>query len=740
MRLTGGGRMSERGRARARLSSIAIVIFILLCFQFFQLVSLDFLSAVGGPVVSEAPLVSKIQKMTELLESSTTRYYVYDDEKFVLSDIRAKAIQDAPKTWSNKWGQRYSKYAEGEIRWIEALERHPQRTRDPCEADFFVVPIPVTATIFWGQPQLFRDAFLTLFDSALFLQHPERHVAAFTTTEKVFGWDFWGLSDEEMKKFQSSIIVRDSNVAGLEKRHKKLFFPGRNTELEAKYFGHVVSLGYGGEGSNPSRPYDPVTLEKWNRKQFWFFYHTRREPSLANSTQFRQFFTNSSPLESFEHQPVSIGFDILPDEWIRIFSDAKFCLIIRGDQPGSTSLTRALRAGCMPMIISEALPVFQSLYSKTLQYDDFALIVKEEDFIEDPIGTLDKAVLLSNAGLEEKLEGLRLMQRIVSADQSDSLFVPAFAREIVGIMKDKGGATGLNIPQCDNNKYAPLAMPSTDAKMLSCLKQILLNKELPIIPQSPKYSDGTPRTALNHKGQELSFLGAQFAHHGDTGDYKRWNKSIQMARDSPMPQLQQGTEKSPCLVLEIGAHREAISSRGHIKKYPNCQYHAYEVIPQFAEELKDNWEGEPRMHVHPYGLAENDMEIKVDIEALAGVSTFTGESVGGKTAESTVTGQIRSFDFALSEIGQLHNRTADAVIPTLLDINCEGCEYNLLLQAKKHGFIERVPVILIGWHAYGEVGVGARAWELCQVRAMLSETHRMAYGLGFGWERWVLKA
>lgn len=127
----------------------------------------------------------------------------------------------------------------------------------------------------------------------------------------------------------------------------------------------------------------------------------------------------------------------------------------------------------------------------------------------------------------------------------------------------------LHIFACNyRNQATSLPMPSTDAKMLSCLKQILLNKELPIISQSPIHSDGSPRTALNGKGREVPFLGAQFAHHGDTGDWRRWNKSIQMARAQPMPQLQQGTEESPCIVLEIGAHREAKSSQGHIKKYP----------------------------------------------------------------------------------------------------------------------------------------------------------------------------
>eukprot|EP00984_Skeletonema_dohrnii_P024006 scaffold13115_cov139-Skeletonema_dohrnii-CCMP3373.AAC.4 len=80
------------------------------------------------------------------------------------------------------------------------------------------------------------------------------------------------------------------------------------------------------------------------------------------------------------------------------------------------------------------------------------LIVKEEDFLEDPVGSLDKAISLSKTKLEEKLEGLRLMQRIVSADQSDSLFVPAFAREIVETMKEKGLATGpISTPLCNSS-------------------------------------------------------------------------------------------------------------------------------------------------------------------------------------------------------------------------------------------------------------------------------------------------
>ena len=67
------------------------------------------------------------------------------------------------------------------------------------------------------------------------------------------------------------------------------------------------------------------------------------------------------------------------------------------------------------------------------------------------------------------------MQRIVSADQLDSLFVPAFAREIFETLKEKGLAARVNSSACNRYQYASSVVSSTDTKMLTCLKQMLLN-------------------------------------------------------------------------------------------------------------------------------------------------------------------------------------------------------------------------------------------------------------------------
>ena len=58
--------------------------------------------------------------------------------------------------------------------------------------------------------------------------------------------------------------------------------------------------------------------------------------------------------------------------------------------------------------------------------DDYAVLIDERRFVEDPIGTLvSDLVGLSEESIRTKLEGLRYAQRIMLMDHPDSLFIPA---------------------------------------------------------------------------------------------------------------------------------------------------------------------------------------------------------------------------------------------------------------------------------------------------------------------------
>jgi len=219
--------------------------------------------------------------------------------------------------------------------------------------------------------------------------------------------------------------------------------------------------------------------------------------------------------------------------------------------------------------------------------------------------------------------------------------------------------------------------------------------------------------------------GRVWAHHWDARN-PQWNQDIRFAE---MPELA-SSQNTSCSVWEVGAHKRADDTRTLLGKYPKCEYHAYEPIPVFFATLSKHWKSTLNVHTHNYGLAKEDGGFKVTDSIIKGQSTYIGDSKESEGGEG-VTAVIKSFDYAVREAGAK---------PTLLHMNCEGCEWTLLPGAVESGFIQDIPVIQIGFHNYGNVGLGKRVIEYCEIRQQLNHTHDLVDGaVPFGWERWVLK-
>lgn len=261
-----------------------------------------------------------------------------------------------------------------------------------------------------------------------------------------------------------------------------------------------------------------------------------------------------------------------------------------------------------------------------------------------------------------------------------------------------------------------LAMTEQHMYHMKCLKHVLFN-ELPIARGQDR---GTTKAVV-------------FAHHGDAGHWQVWNRAL-AARMKGLKTLDRLTSGGKaCNVWEVGANIAANDSRELIALYGTCKYHAFEPVPEFNEKLEEAWKDENRMTVHKFGIGDKNQTFSVSKNSLAGkdgVATFLGDGADITASAKLVNITIKSFDYALEK--------ADG-IPSLVQMNCEGCEWDFLKDALEHGWLREVPIIQIGWHQYGNIGVGARAWELCEIRKTLSETHVMDYGLAFGWERWSLR-
>ena len=235
-----------------------------------------------------------------------------------------------------------------------------------------------------------------------------------------------------------------------------------------------------------------------------------------------------------------------------------------------------------------------------------------------------------------------------------------------------------------------------------------------------------------------------FAHLWDSGDHAKWNAEMRISPDIEELHQANTPDGDGCNVWEVGAHKTAYDSHELLKNYRYCKFHAFEPIPKYYRALKEHISMSRKEYVrtniipYNYGLSSTNATFYVSADNLQEQSTYIGESsttsatTGGGIKGDTIVGHIKTFDYAIQDTGGKK--------PTLLHINCEGCEWEMIPQAISTGFIKDIPIIQIGTHNYGRVGLGTRVWQYCEIHALLNQTHRMVEGgTPFAWERWVLR-
>lgn len=215
-----------------------------------------------------------------------------------------------------------------------------------------------------------------------------------------------------------------------------------------------------------------------------------------------------------------------------------------------------------------------------------------------------------------------------------------------------------------------------------------------------------------------------------------------------------GSKTATCSVWEIGAHTQAEESEILMPQYPACEYHAYEPVPVYYNQLDAKWTaynarrspGQPKMTTHNYGLSDRNYSFAVTPEQLQGIATYindneqvaaqgSGPNEPSSDNKNVQYAQIRTFASAMVDAGPDQPQ-----YPTMLEINCEGCEWEMIPAMLQENFIQHVAIVVLGTHNYGTVGVGIRSMELCRMRYALSKTHTLIPGSrAFAWERWELK-
>jgi hypothetical protein len=174
--------------------------------------------------------------------------------------------------------------------------------------------------------------------------------------------------------------------------------------------------------------YQEATMEKFHNCSNLIFYQTRESESVNNASPYRFAPVNNKTV--VEGLPKSsLGFGLPPDEWLKQFADSKYCLNVRGDTPHSHSLLRAVKLGCIPVVVAEGYALFAPTLKSSVDMHDYAIFIKEKRFLSDPLGELQRLQYLPEDVVRRKIKALAFAQRVLFHDHPESLFIPAFLKE-----------------------------------------------------------------------------------------------------------------------------------------------------------------------------------------------------------------------------------------------------------------------------------------------------------------------
>lgn len=364
------------------------------------------------------------------LESFNQSFYVYTDP-----DITQ---EDRPRTRAPIYYKRYGHEAETEIIIHEILRKSPLRVENADDADMFIVPIYIgeiltTRGLSWDEP------FQALLSHPVYKQYQgNKHIIIslpLVTYQYFNRRNVPGLLSWLPRIVNITAALGCDPVAVWEAYQSGKLKGNDYEEPFSKTFPmshHSFSIGIG--LANRDFPITPASFEKFNNSTFFIFYNTVPGTSFFDSTKFRHAPVVNVSLAALPYS--SIGMDPLPkDEWLTHFRDSKFCLAIRGDNPQSHALLRSVRAGCIPVVVSDLWPFYAPALKSSLRIEQYSIMITEADFISNPQRSLLKLADINTTMIKEKIAYLSLAQRVLLPDHPESLFVPAFLKEAMVSME-----------------------------------------------------------------------------------------------------------------------------------------------------------------------------------------------------------------------------------------------------------------------------------------------------------------
>lgn len=177
------------------------------------------------------------------------------------------------------------------------------------------------------------------------------------------------------------------------------------------------------------------------------------------------------------------------------------------------------------------------------------------------------------------------------------------------------------------------------------------------------------------------------------------------------------------LILDLGGFYGDFAINMNQKYGAHC--HIFEVIPDLCERISKAIYGNPKLHLHRFGLAKTTRAEKLFL-AQEGSSIFSHRAIN----------KGEEISISLKDASDWLDSVIPGRIVDLIKINIEGGEYELLEHLIATGKINQIKNIQVQFH---EDVIPNAQHRMESIQKDLSKTHSLTFQEIFIWENWELK-
>ena len=157
------------------------------------------------------------------------------------------------------------------------------------------------------------------------------------------------------------------------------------------------------------------------------------------------------------------------------------------------------------------------------------------------------------------------------------------------------------------------------------------------------------------------------------------------------------------------------------QKY-GCRLHIFEVLPGLHKKIRERFEGNPNVTLHPWGLLDRDTRQTVYLRGPG--TTMYPDAPDRDAPMNSREVRMRDVNAVLAELGY------DEL--DLVKINIEGGEYTVLPRMIEAGLHKRCRQIMIQYHEW----IPGAYWQRWKITRALKKTHHRVWNYPFIWEKW----